>query len=122
MTIRFGDELRLFAHSDRLKEAYAISLLHLMTAISEERLAASWAPNLEYSLWGRVKESRHDEWTTEQDVTALKFLSDACDGWWVESQVPDVSSDDPITFMSKQEWEEHYQRVWVPLRRGVKRD
>jgi hypothetical protein len=116
-TIEWSGQLEPFPHSATIEEAYAKSLLHLMSAISEQYLAASWAPNLEYSLW-QTKENGSSRWIPHRDVAMLRTLSDACDGWWIAARVPDQQSDRPIEFVSAAEWKEHFERVWLPLGRN----
>ena len=115
--IEWSGQPEPFPPAGTVEEAYAKSLLHLMAAISQQYLAASWAPNLEYGLW-QTKENGSDRWIPDRDVAMLRTLSEACDGWWIETRVPDQPSDGPFEFVSAAEWKEHFERVWLPLGRG----
>ena len=117
-TIEWGGRLEPFPHSGTVEEAYAKSLLHLMSAISEQYLAASWAPNLEYGLW-QTMEHGSDRWIPQRDVAMLRSLSEACDGWWISSRVPDEPGSGPIEFVSTAEWKVHFERSWLPLGRST---
>lgn len=99
------------------REAYAKSLLLLMFGISQEYLAANWAPNLEYGLWETLIQGSNP-FVPTRDIDMLRLLSGACGGWWIETRVPDEHTDEPFEFVSTAAWKKHFEQVWVPLGRG----
>ena len=112
-----GGLLQSLPTAGSAEEASAISLMVLMSGLSEQSFAAGWAVNLEYELWqcrqgeppwnDRLPEDRR---ISARQCSLLRSLSEECDGWWM---YPLDDPHAPLRFVSLMDWEKHIQDHWI---------
>jgi hypothetical protein len=81
------------------------ALAEYMSELSEEAYFAGWMEGLEYALWKAVFEKPFEYGylqITEQHITELTRLSNACGGWIV------FDDDSAETFVPIDEWRKIY--------------
>jgi hypothetical protein len=101
---RAEDAAREAAHLAATKDARASELLlSRMQRISENEWAAGWMTGLEYILWEALSGEPPTHQFYAEDLTELRELSDACDGWWMWN--------DGTCFVSLGEWREIYEKT-----------
>lgn len=101
---RAEDAAREAAHLEATKDARASELLlSRMQRISESEWAAGWMTGLEYVLWEALSGEPPTHQFYAEDLTELRELSEACDGWWMWN--------DGTCFVSLGEWRETYEKT-----------
>jgi hypothetical protein len=84
--------------------AVALMLRHYMSFLSEEKWAAGWQTDWEYTLWCQVQSG------VGREADVLRRLARLCGGWWVWRKDDDgeAPGDDPygrnLKFVPLDEW------------------
>jgi hypothetical protein len=84
------------------------ALAEFMSELSEKAFFAGWMDKLEYELWDAVLSGprRYGQLEiSEQDITRLKELSEACGGWII------FDDDAEETWVPRADWEVRFAEL-----------